>query len=88
MMQRGIGKALYPTRRLQKNNTAYERHRFISRLAAGETVEESMELSAEEIKALFRYISLGKGRVKAVRIQAYLLGCSHIFRLLRTLEGI
>lgn len=47
-----------------------------------------MELSVEETKALSRYILLENDRAKAVRIQAYLLGCSHILRLLRTLERI
>lgn len=47
-----------------------------------------MELSVEETKALSRYISLENDKAKAERIQMYLLGCSHIFKLLRMLEGM
>lgn len=65
-----------------------DRHRFVSKLAVSDTVEESMELSAEESKALSRFISLENDKAKAEGIQMYLLGCSHIYKLLRSLEEI
>lgn len=65
-----------------------DRHRFIYRLMDDESVDESVKLSVGEIEALSRFISLEDDKARAENIQMYLLGCSHIYKLLRTLGGI
>ena len=60
---------------------------FISKLDDGD-MEEPLELTAGETKALSRFIALEHDMARAESIQMYLLGCSHIFKLLRTLEEI
>ena len=50
--------------------------------------EEPMDLTAEETKALSRIFALERDKARAESIQMYLLGCSHIFKLLRALEEI
>ncbi len=61
---------------------------FISKLVVGEGMEEPLELTAEEVKALSRVFSLEEDRARAENIQMYLLGGGHIFKLLRALGGI
>lgn len=63
------------------------KYNFILRLDDGD-MEEPIELTAEETKALFRFIALKHDKARAESIQMYLLSCSHIFKLLRTLEKI
>ena len=53
-----------------------------------EKQEETLELTAGETKALSRFIALEHNKARAESIQMYLLGCSHIFKLLRVLEEI
>ena len=60
---------------------------FISKLDDGD-MEETLELTAGETKALSRFFELEYDKARAESIQMYLLGCSHIFKLLRTLEEI
>lgn len=64
------------------------RHRFISKLMDEDIAEEAMDLTAEETKALSRIFALERDKARAESIQMYLLGCSHIFKLLRALEEI
>lgn len=47
-----------------------------------------MELAAGETKALSRFFALEYDKARAESIQMYLLGCGHIFKMLRTLEEI
>ena len=65
-----------------------DKHDFISRLTDDGGVEEPMELTAGETKALSRFFTLEYDKARAESIQMYLLGCSHIFKLLRMLEEI
>lgn len=64
------------------------RYRFISKLMDEDITEEPMDLTAEETKALSRIFALERDKARAESIQMYLLGCSHIFKLLRALEEI
>lgn len=72
----------------KERNSILDKHDFISRLTDDGVVEEPMELTAEETKALSRFFELEYGKARTESIQMYLLGCSHIFKLLRTLEEI
>ena len=65
-----------------------DKHDFISKLTDDGGVDEPMELTARETKALSRFFALEYDKARAESIQMYLLGCSHIFKLLRVLEEI
>lgn len=65
-----------------------DKYDFISRLADDGVIEEPMELTAGETKALSRFFTLEIEKARAESIQMYLLGGSHIFKLLRALEEI
>ena len=65
-----------------------DKHGFISRLTDDGVVDEPMELTAGETKLLSRFFALEYDKARAESIQMYLLGCGHIFKLLRTLEEI
>lgn len=65
-----------------------DKHKFILRLTDDGVVDEPMELTVGETKALSRFFGLEYDKARAESIQMYLLGCSHIFKLLRALEEI
>lgn len=73
---------------MEERYSILDKHDFISRLTDDEVVEEPMELTAGEIKALSKFFALEYDKARAESIQMYLLGCSHIFKLLRVLEEI
>lgn len=72
----------------EERHSILGKHSFILRLIDDVDVEEPMELSAGETKALSRFFALENDRTRAESIQMYLLGCSHIYKLLWALEEI
>ena len=61
---------------------------FLLILADKDRIAEPLELTQEETDALSRFFALEYDKARTENIQMYLLGGSHVLKLLRTLEGI
>ena len=59
---------------------------FISKLIDRDEIEEPMELTLEQTKALSRFLALDADREDYERIQLYLMGCQHTIEVLQLLE--
>lgn len=65
-----------------------ERHRFLTKLADNDGLDEPLKLTDEETKALSRFFALEYDKARAESIQMYLLGAKHIIRVLQSLDII
>ena len=61
---------------------------FISKLIDRDEIEEPMDLTLEQTKALSRFLALEADREDYERIQLYLMGCQHMIEMLQLLELI
>lgn len=61
---------------------------FLLKLADKDKIAEPLELTQEETDALSRFFALEYDKARTENIQMYLLGGSHVLKLLRALEGI
>ena len=59
---------------------------FISKLIDRDEIEEPMDLTLEQTKALSRFLALDADREDYERIQLYLMGCQHTIEVLQLLE--
>ena len=61
---------------------------FISKLIDRDEIEEPMDLTLEQTKALSRFLALDADREDYERIQLYLMGGQHTIEMLQLLELI
>lgn len=61
---------------------------FLLKLVDKDKITEPLELTLEETNALSRFFVLEYDKARTENIQLYLLGGSHVLKLLRALGGI
>lgn len=71
---------------LNETDDLLERHRVISTNVDGDKINEPLELSVEEAKALSRFCHLESNRKELEAIQIYLIGAKHMLELMELLK--
>lgn len=71
---------------LNETNDLLEKYRVISMIFDGDTINESLKLSAEEGKALTRFCYLESDRKEIEATQIYLIGAKHMWELMELLK--
>ena len=71
---------------LNETDDLLERHRVISTIVDGDKINEPLELSVEEAKALSRFCHLELDRKELEAIQIYLMGAKHMWELMELLK--
>jgi hypothetical protein len=73
---------------LSETHDLLEKYRFLSTIADGDTITESMNLSMEEVKALSKFYRLEADRKTIEATQIYLIGAKHMWELMELLKLI
>lgn len=73
---------------LKESSALLEQYRFISTFIDRDEIEESMDLSVIQSKALSQFLALDSDREEYERIQLYLMGCQHTIEMLQLLDLI
>ena len=73
---------------LSETQDLLEKYRFLSTIADGDPIEEPMNLSIEEAKALSEFWRLETDRKDMEAIQIYLMGGRHMWELMELLKLI
>ena len=71
---------------LKESDQVLDCYRFISTLIDRDEIDEPMNLTLEQTKALSRFLALDADREDYERIQLYLMGCQHTMEVLQLLK--
>ena len=73
------------SRILKESDELLFKYPFISTLIDRDKIEEPMDLTLKQAKALSRFLALDADREDYERIQLYLMGCQHTIKALQLL---
>lgn len=71
---------------LKESDELLDDYRFISTLIDRDEIDEPMNLTLEQARALSQFLALDADREDYERIQLYLMGCQHTMEVLQLLK--